>query len=152
MAATVVAEHGIKTLLASGSALAAVIGTRIHYGRLPQNPTYPALVYQRISSDRAHSQQGGSGLDLGLWQFTVWGPDATQNLLAIEELRLLVQGYMGTVVTTAGSVDFRGWLLVQQRDVEDPAGSTNEANTSMLGVQVDYQINVWEQPTGKVTS
>lgn len=150
MAASVVAEHGIRALLLSGANLALIVGTRIYRNRLPQNTLYPALVYQRITSDRAHSQQGGSGLDQGTWQITVWGPDDVQNLLAIEEVRLLIQGFMGTVTTTAGDVDIRGCLLLQQRDIEDPAGSSDEAKTSMMGVQADYQINIWEEPTRKV--
>lgn len=151
MAATI--EQAIYTLLSGDAALTAIVGTRIYPLRAPQSGTYPLLVYQQIASQKVDSMQGGSGLDLSLWQFTCWGPDYLVAKQAIEALRILLQGYRGTVtVPAAGTVDIEGAFVEATRDDWDDGGAPDSGESPMFGAQVDYQINFLEEPTVKVTS
>ena len=45
-------EHALITHLLAYGPLAALIGDRLDPNELPQNPTYPAVVYQKISQPR----------------------------------------------------------------------------------------------------
>jgi hypothetical protein len=54
----------LRGKLATG-ATGALVGTRIYPVFLPQNPTYPALTYQRISNT---AQSGSTALRQSRWQ------------------------------------------------------------------------------------
>lgn len=151
MAATI--EQALYALLAGDATLVAIIGTRIYPLRAPQNATYPLLVYQQIASQKVHSMQGGSGLDFSLFQFTFWGSDYLVTKQAAEALRVLLQGYRGTVTVPAvGTVEIEGAFVEATRDAWDDSGAPDSGESPMFGAQVDYQINFLEEPTVKVTS
>ena len=54
-------EDGLVALLSADSGVSALVGNRIHPLVLPRKPTYPALVYQRVSGERVRSLSGPSG-------------------------------------------------------------------------------------------
>lgn len=45
-------QSAIRSILTSDTALAALVGTRIYPGELPDNPTYPAIRYTILTSPR----------------------------------------------------------------------------------------------------
>lgn len=55
------AEQTVYNTLKNDAGVAALVGTRIYPLVLPQNPTYPAISYQRIST-RPVQTRGGNGL------------------------------------------------------------------------------------------
>jgi len=65
-------NDAIYTHLIRHAGLAALIVERCYPIRLPQEPTYPAVTYQRISTVPTYSQDGDSNLDRGRWQFSCW--------------------------------------------------------------------------------
>jgi hypothetical protein len=59
----------VKEALAGNVGVTAIVGTRIYPLKLPQNPTYEAISYQRISNT---GQDGTSTLRQSRWQFNCW--------------------------------------------------------------------------------
>lgn len=76
-------EQTIYTALTTGSPLTAA-GTRVYPMLMPQNPTYPALTYQRIASAPVASLDGMSNLDRVRMQVDCWALTylAAKNLAA----------------------------------------------------------------------
>ena len=88
-------EKELVGYLLADAGLALMIGDRLHDMVLPQSPTLPAVVWQRISTTRVHSQSGASRLARPRFQFTCW---ATTTLAAIQvagALREALDGYGG---------------------------------------------------------
>jgi len=55
-------EQTLYSTLKNDAGVSALVGTRIYPLLLPQNPTYPAITYQRIST-RPVMTRTGNGLD-----------------------------------------------------------------------------------------
>ena len=64
----------IATLLRGGliadAGVAALVGTRVYPGLLPQKPTYEAITYERVSNT---GQDGSSNRKQSRWQINCWG-------------------------------------------------------------------------------
>lgn len=85
------------TYLQTQTGLTALIGARLHPVQLPQNPTFPAVVFTKISKPRIVSQQGDSGLSNPRYQFTCW---AVRHSVAVQiagEIRISLSGFKGTM-------------------------------------------------------
>jgi hypothetical protein len=68
--------------------LAALISLRCYPVRLPQEPTYPAVTYQRVSLVPTYSHDGDSNLDRGRWQFSCWATTHTAAEAVAAQVRL----------------------------------------------------------------
>lgn len=70
-------EEAFRDMVASQSAVSAIIGVgleaRIYPGKLPQNPTLPAMTYQLISGPRDYNQQGADGVVRFRFQLDMYG-------------------------------------------------------------------------------
>ena len=85
------------TYLQAQTGLTALIGVRLHPVRLPQNPTFPAVVFTKISKPRVVSQQGDSGLSNPRYQFTCWAIRHSDAVTIAGELRTSLSGFQGTM-------------------------------------------------------
>lgn len=99
-------EEAIFARLNASTGVTSIVGSRIHPARLPQNPTYPAITYRRISGRSDMHQSGLSGMGEGRIQISCWteiaeqgGGDYPQAKDLREEVRLALAGFRGT---TAG--------------------------------------------------
>ena len=54
-------EEAIRDKLLDDSAVSGLVGTRIFANELPQKPTYPALVYEKVDAERDFTMEGPSG-------------------------------------------------------------------------------------------
>jgi len=90
-------QVGLFTFLTSQSALTDLIATRIYSRLMPQKPTLPLLVYNKISNPRVYSQDGDSGLENPRYQFDVWAddPDSAEQIADI--LIGILSGYKGAM-------------------------------------------------------
>ena len=59
----------VKGALAENAGVSSIVSTRIYPLKLPQNPTYEAISYQRISNT---GQDGTSTLRQSRWQINCW--------------------------------------------------------------------------------
>ena len=122
-------ETALRTYTLADAAVAALAGTRMYSRSLPQTPTLPAIVYQRIDTRRLHDMDGPDGLPRPRIQLTCWAttPAAAAELAAATRERL--DGFRGAW----GDVQIGSCLCVGERDLDDPA-------VGRVGVALDYMI------------
>lgn len=126
-------EAELRTYTLAGAAVAALVGTRMHARMLPQAPTLPAIVYQRIDTRRLHDLDGPDGLPRARMQVTCWGttPAAAYSLAGAVRARLDgVKGTWGTLTIGAS-------LCVGERDLDDP-------DAGRSAVALDFMIQYEE--------
>ena len=85
------------TYLQTQTGLTSLIDTRLHPARLPQDPTFPSVVFKKISKPRIVSQQGDSGLSNPRYQFTCWAIRYSVAEEIAQELRISLSGFKGTM-------------------------------------------------------
>lgn len=90
-------EAALFTRLTTHAGLAAIIGTRAYPVLLPQNPTLPAVVYQRISTRRPHAGGVDTGVAIPRFQVTGWATTALGAKDLKEQMRAALQRWRGTV-------------------------------------------------------
>ena len=112
-------EEAITAHLTTTAGLAALIGTRVSPLRLPENPTYPVVTYQRISAPRIQSHTGPSGLAYPRFQFDCYATTYLRAKHVAEQVRLALDGYVGTMGGAAG-VPVSSSLIQSDRDDYDP--------------------------------
>lgn len=95
------------------------LGGRVYPLILPQNPTYPVVVYQRISSFDTQTLDGTQSIDIGRFQIKVY---ATSYKSAIDT---------GELVKTA--LSGKALKLMEMDDYE--------SDTKLFSLQLDYQIS-----------
>jgi hypothetical protein len=101
--------------------------------KLPQGPTLPALVYQRIDTRRLHDLDGPDGLPRPRMQVTCWAADVANATELAAAVRERLDGYRGAW----GDVTIGSCLCVGERDLDDP-------ETGRTAVALDYMIQFVE--------
>jgi putative heme degradation protein len=89
-------HEAIRTRLTSVSAVTALVSTRIYPNVLPQSPTLPALVYQRIDEQRETAMSADPGVVRARMQVSAWATTFGAARNAAEEVRKALQRYRGT--------------------------------------------------------
>jgi hypothetical protein len=126
-------EAELRTYTLADGTVTALVGTRMHARMLPQTPTLPAIVFQRIDTRRTHDMDGPDGLPRPRMQVTSWAttPAGVTDLATAVRDRL--DGYRGVW----GAVTVGSCLLVGERDLNDP-------DASRFAVAQDYMIQYQE--------
>jgi hypothetical protein len=65
-------EEALYSHLSTSTALTAIVSDRIYPMMMPQDPTLPAITYQRISNSPVNTLGGFSSLDNPHIQFDCW--------------------------------------------------------------------------------
>jgi hypothetical protein len=73
----------------------ALVGNRVHDKRLPQEPTFPALTFQRISTLPLYSHQGYSGYTECRFQISCWAMSQASVRQVAAQVRTALDGYAG---------------------------------------------------------
>ena len=89
-------EEAIKTRLDTFSGLTALVSSRIYYVEMPQDVAYPAVVYQRITTDRPSAMGSDIGIARVRFQVTVYGDVAIDVRNAAQQVRAALQRWNGT--------------------------------------------------------
>jgi hypothetical protein len=127
-----VIEEALKTYLLTQPGLTALISNRIYPLKLPQGPTLPAIVYQKIDAPRLH----GFSADIGVmtriqttsWALTYAGASAVQ-----EQIRAATQNYMNQTMGGSGGVEVKNIEF-------DEGPDSYEDDTERYGKIVDLLI------------
>lgn len=133
-------EEGIVNYLEAHSGFGSVCGDRIYPIHLPQEVTLPAVVYQRISTQRAgiHTHdQDASGLSYTRIQFTVYAVKYADVKTAIYQLREALEGYKGTM-GSGNTVTVGSSLMDTEADNYDP-------ELGVYWAHIDFQISYQEK-------
>lgn len=115
-------EEALVWMLTHDSGVVAINGARVYPMRLPIDPTFPAITYQRITGDRVRSHSGPSGLASPLFQINCWGgpTSVASAYLAAKRLaravRIALDGFKGS----ANGQEIHGLFVEDDRDDQDP--------------------------------
>jgi len=126
-------ETALRTYTLAGAEVASLAGIRMYPAKLPQVPTLPAIVYQRIDTRREHDHDGPDGLPRPRLQVTCWATSVGAAWDLAGAVRRRLDGYKGAW----GSVQVQSCLCVGERDLDDP-------ETGRAGVAQDYMIQFVE--------
>jgi hypothetical protein len=79
----------LYTKLTGYAGLAALIGSRVYPGQLPQRPTLPAICYTRVSTTLVQTRDnaGRSSLERPRYQFDCWAGTRKETRQIAAELR-----------------------------------------------------------------
>ncbi|WP_417848371.1 hypothetical protein [Thalassoglobus sp.] len=131
-------EADTYTFLSNQAGITNIVGTRIYPSHLPQNPTYPAMLYTLISADHITSLDDSVGMVRARVQFDVYSPSMANVVNTIEQLRQSLQKYSGSY--GAGTC-LTAKLINDFLAVEKPAdGSSNWLHRK----SADYLITLRE--------
>ena len=111
-------EKAIRAILVANSTVKAIT-TRCYPAKIPQDPTYPLILFSKVTGMRDHHLQGPSGLAHPRFQVEAWATtyDAAKTLA--NAIREALDGYKGTV----GTVVIGSILIESERDFYEDAVS-----------------------------
>lgn len=93
------AEAALVALLTVGSPnpVSALVGTRVYPRKLPQNVTYPAIRYQRISTARSQFRDlsGRAGYARPRFQIDCWALSEAQCVALAQAVYQRLEGFGG---------------------------------------------------------
>jgi hypothetical protein len=89
--------EGLVALLRASSSVTALVGKRIYPMRLPKDTKLPAIAYQRIFTERVHSHQGYSNLEIPNFDVRCWGIDYTAAESLADVVETALDGYQGAI-------------------------------------------------------
>ena len=84
-------ESILRAILVADPDVAAIIGSRAYQGRLPREPTFPAIVYQMIS----RPQDGLTGIVQARMQYTCMAESWREAADLADAVRCGLHGYRG---------------------------------------------------------
>lgn len=116
-------EQAIADRLTTDATVASLVATRVFPEILPQDPTYPAIAYQRITTQRVRSMDGPSGLSRPRIQIDCYAAAYAQAKALADAVRLALDGkrfsYAGLDVQAAFLEDERDQEASEGRDIDD---------------------------------
>lgn len=92
------AEKVIHNRLSTHAGVSALVSTRVYPLVLPQEPTYPAITYAKVSSQRIEAVHSDPGMAIIRIQVTCWALTFDSVKSLAEQVRLALERY-GTAVT-----------------------------------------------------
>lgn len=130
-------EAAVYARLTGHAGVSALAATRVYPKRLPQNPTLPALTYQKVSARHVSSMEGSSNLQGALVQVDAYGRTYAEAKALVRQVQLALEGFRGT----AGGVNVQGVLFVTDQDM------TDDQDANLVGEQhrVSMDFRVWHQ-------
>jgi hypothetical protein len=111
-------EKAIRSILIADTTVKAIT-TRCYPATLPQDPTYPLIVYYKVTGMRDHHLQGPSGLAHPRFQVEAWATTYDAAKALANAIREALDGYSGT----QGTVRIGSILIESERDTYEDAVS-----------------------------
>lgn len=84
-------ESILRAILVVDPVVSGMVGTRAYQGRLPRDPTFPAIVYQMIS----RPQDGLTGIVQARMQYTCMAESWREAADLADAVRCCLHGYRG---------------------------------------------------------
>jgi hypothetical protein len=121
-------ESALRSILINDATVKAIT-TRCYPVTIPQSPTYPLILYTKISGDRDHALRGASGHAHPRFQIEAWAETYTGAKTLADAIRNALDDYSGTA---AGTV-IHSCLIESERD-------TYESEIEIYRIMQDYMI------------
>ena len=90
-------ENAVRSRLNGFAGLTSLVASRIHPLTLPQNVTYPAVSYSKVSVERVRAMGADPGLALARFQVSCWATTYAAVRDVGEQVRAALQRWRGTV-------------------------------------------------------
>lgn len=124
-------EADIYTRLSGYTTLAALISTRVYPSLLPQNATYPAVSYRRVSSERPPVMGDDTGIVRARFQFDAWA-QSYSGMIAVKELvREALQRHRGTA-----TVEILETFILMDTDLYE---DDTRIHHGVIDVEINYR-------------
>ncbi len=124
-------ESALCSVLENDAAVAALVGTRVYAMPLPQDPTLPAITYQRISTVLGAGISGPESLARVRVQVDCWATTVAGVAALGQAVLNALHGYSGTV----DAVAVRGIFLAAGGGIE------YESETKLRRVSFDFTVH-----------
>lgn len=108
-------EKAIYSKLSGDADVSGLVSSRIYPVNLPQTPTYPAIVYSRVSGQRAHSLSGASNIASPRVQVDAFATTYSGAKDLAAKIRAALNGFRGTVA----GITIHGIFLESDNDIFD---------------------------------
>ena len=126
------AHAGTTALVGSGSAI------RMYAIDMPEDGTYPCIVYQRISSTPRRHLTANSGLATDRFQFTCWASTAKAARELAEQIRQGLDNYVGSSTgTTITSIQ-------HANGTDIGSDSADHEGIRYYGTRMDFMVTYQE--------
>ena len=110
-----VIETALYNYLSSYMGLTDLVSNRIYFMKMPQNPTFPNVVLQKISAPRLHGFSADYGVSTRM-QITSWGTKYSDVSAVFEQIRSALQNYTNQTMGGAGGVNVKAVILDDETD------------------------------------
>ncbi|MGB9780621.1 DUF3168 domain-containing protein [Caldanaerobacter sp.] len=121
-------EQAIYGYVSTHAGVTALVGNRIYPLLLPQNPTYPAIVYSRVS--RIYEKDlSGTVWNQSRIQFSCYAKKYSEAKAVAEQLRSAFRDYRGKI----GDIDIMVADVTNEIDLYEP-------DTALFNVSIDVLI------------
>lgn len=97
-------ETELRTRLLADSTVSGLIVARMYPQHLPQNPSYPAITYQRITGSRTQDLSGAGSRGRITLQLNCWANDPLAAQALADAVRADIDGFIGTLTTLKVSI------------------------------------------------
>ena len=97
-------ETEIVTRLNADGAVSGEVGTRIYPDIVPQDPTYPAITYSRVSGVRLHNLAGTAGRATPRITINSWATTAAGRQTLADAVRASLDGFNGVLTTIKATI------------------------------------------------
>lgn len=87
-------ESLVFSRLTGDAGVTDLVGQRVYPLRLPQEPTYPAIMYQRVSTNEAHTHDQAGGLAESRVQFDCLAVTYSQAQALAAAVRAALNGWV----------------------------------------------------------
>ena len=104
-------EEAIHDILVANNTVKAIT-TRCYPSTLPQNPTYPLILYIKVTGMRVNDLGGPSGMAHPRFQIEAWAKTYSAAKALANAIRGCLNGYRGT----SGTVRIGSFLIESERD------------------------------------
>lgn len=102
-------EKALFARLSTYAPITSIVGTRVYPLKMPDNPVFPCLTFQRISTIRPQPLSDSVDLANCIVQIDSWAKEGTgQGLTVLTTLAKAVYAALESFRGTVGGVDIRG--------------------------------------------
>lgn len=133
-------EQGLVAELLADAGVAAIVGTRVHPGAVPQNGSLPAIVYQRISSIRDVDMSGPQSFTQVRIQVDCWHTSYAGAKSLADAVRSALNGVGINSPKTLGAEPVQLVYLENDQDLSEREGDRIEWRVSQDWIIIHLEV------------
>ena len=112
-------EEAMRRHLLANAAVAAIVVDRVYPKRLPQKPSYPAIVYHRVGTARPMHMGGVDGYAEARFQLDAMARSFAEARELGEAIRLALAGYRGAMGAAGAEPGVQVYGVFTEGELDD---------------------------------